>query len=117
MTDQPGDYYVAESVSWIDSVEGLSDTDRAEGREVFAVLLAHHDMYLHGRLVSFDECLRRARMEFAPDNDSVHEPERRDAALVKLNALPAFDETVLAASIEEDEARAFESCLATLDGE
>lgn len=65
MTDQPGDYYVAECVAWIDNVDGLSEKDRADGREHFAVLLAHHDLYLHGGRVSYEECLRRAREEFA----------------------------------------------------
>jgi len=65
MTDQPGDYYVSDAVSWIDGVEGLSDADREAGREVFAQLLAHHDVMLHKYRVSFDECLQRARDEFA----------------------------------------------------
>lgn len=66
MVDEAGDYYVAEVVAWIDSVEGLSDEDRAAGREHFAVLLAHHDVHLHGGRVPYEECLRRAREEMAP---------------------------------------------------
>lgn len=66
MADEPGDYYVAECVAWIDCVEGLSDADRNAGRERFAVLLAHHDLYLHGGRVPYEECLRRAQEEFAP---------------------------------------------------
>jgi hypothetical protein len=64
MTDQPGDYYVMEAVAWIDSVEGLSDADRQDGRERFAALLAHHDVFLHAGQASFADCLRRARSEF-----------------------------------------------------
>ena len=67
MTDQPGDFYVAECVAWIDSVEGLSEADRDAGRERFAVLLAYHDLYLHGKRVSYEECLRRAREEFSKE--------------------------------------------------
>jgi hypothetical protein len=67
MTDQPGDFYVAECVAWIDSVEGLSDADRDEGRERFAVLLAHHDLFLHKGTASYEECLLRARAEFSKE--------------------------------------------------
>lgn len=101
MTDQPGDYYVIESVAWIGSVEGLSDTDRAEGREILAVLLAHHDVHLHGGRVPYEVCLERARREFAPDGEPVRGPKRRDAAMEKLAALPALDATILAAPLDE----------------
>ncbi len=66
MTDQLRDYYVMEVSTWINDVEGLSDEDRAEGREVIARLLAHHDVFLHKGRVTYGECLRRAQAEMAP---------------------------------------------------
>lgn len=42
-----------------------------------------------------------SRWESAPDDDPAQQLERRNRALEKLNALPAFDETILVAPMDE----------------